>query len=71
MPLVEQELVYPSGAHEFTPPILVEFVLLNLSVEFDTTGATSRAGTATLSEHTSFTSVCSGVPVAESLAFCL
>ena len=71
MPLVEQELAYPSGAHEFTPRILVEFVLLNLSVEFDTTGATSRAGTATLSEHIRSTPVCSEVLVAEFLAFCL
>ena len=44
---------------------LVVFVLLNLCVEFDTTDATGRAGTATLSEHMNSTPVCSEGLVAE------
>ena len=70
MTLLEQELA-TRPVHMSSTPVLVGFVLLNLCFEFDTTGITSRAGTVTLSEHMSSTPVCSGVLVAESLAFCV
>jgi hypothetical protein len=70
VPLVDQDLgTLP--VHISSTPVLMEFVLLNLCFKFDTTGATSGAGTATLLEHMSSTPVCSGVLVAESLAFCV
>ena len=51
-------------------PMLSSFITLSRYVWKDTTGSTSRAGTAYLSGEPHFTPVFCGVPVAQYLVFC-
>ena len=51
-------------------PMLSSFITLSRYVWKDTTGSTSRAGTAYLSGEPHFTPVFCGIPVAQYLVFC-